>query len=34
MEEKTTYPHINRPPKKFTKKSLHGRTRCRVLTYK
>ncbi len=34
MAEKTTYPNTNRPPKKFPKKSLHGRTRCAVLTYK
>ena len=31
---KTTYPKVDRPPKKFTKKSLHGRTRLMVLTYK
>ncbi|MDE7434906.1 MAG: hypothetical protein K2N01_03650 [Lachnospiraceae bacterium] len=33
-QEKTTYPHPNRPPKKFTAKSLHGRTRLYILTYK
>ena len=31
---KTTYPNPNRPPKKFTAKSLHGRTRLYVITYK
>ncbi len=30
----TTYPNFNRPPKKFPKKSLHGRTRLMVMTYK
>ncbi len=30
----TTYPNFDRPPKKFTKKSLHGRTRTMVMTYK
>lgn len=35
MEQvKTTYPNPNRPPKKFTAKSLHGRTRLYVTTYK
>ncbi len=34
MAEKTTYPHPNRPPKKFPKKSLHGRTRLMVMTYR
>ena len=29
-----TYPNPNRPPKKFTEKSLHGRTRSLVFTYK
>lgn len=33
-EVKTTYPNPNRPPKKFTEKSLHGRTRLTVITYK
>jgi hypothetical protein len=33
MQEKATYPHPNRPPKKFTAKSLHGRTRWMILTY-
>lgn len=33
-ELKTTYPNPNRPPKKFTEKSLHGRTRGWVMTYK
>ena len=33
MAEKTTYPNPNRPPKKFTAKSLHGRTRLMVMTY-
>ena len=33
MAEKTTYPHPNRPPKKFTKKSLHGRTRVMMFSY-
>ena len=32
--EKTTYPNVNRPPKKFTKKDLHGRTRLYCITYK
>ena len=31
---KTTYPKVDRPPKKFTKKSLHGRTRLMVTSYK
>lgn len=31
---KTTYPNPGRPPKKFTAKSLHGRTRLYVITYK
>ena len=34
MAEKTTYPHPNRPPKKYPKKSLHGRTRLMVMTYR
>ena len=34
MAEKTTYPHPARPPKKYTKKSLHGRTRLMAVTYK
>ena len=34
MAEKTTYPHPSRPPKKFTAKSLHGRTRLMVVSYK
>lgn len=34
MEKKTTYPHPNRPPKKFTAKSLHGRTRLMTYSYK
>lgn len=34
MAEKTTYPNPGRSPKKFTAKSLHGRTRSWVLTYK
>lgn len=33
-KEKTTYPNPNRPPKKFTERSLHGRTRLYVITYK
>lgn len=31
---KTTYPAPQRPPKKFTAKSLHGRTRAMVMTYR
>lgn len=34
MAKKTTYPHPDRAPKKFTKKSLHGRTRLMVMSYK
>lgn len=34
MAEKTTYPCPNRPPKKFTAKSLHGRTRLMCISYK
>jgi predicted enzyme related to lactoylglutathione lyase len=34
MKGQTTYPHPNRPPKKFTAKSLHGRTRLMMLTYR
>lgn len=34
MAEKTTYPNPDRPPKKFTARSLHGRTRLMVITYK
>ncbi len=34
MENKVTYPNPNRVPKKFTAKSLHGRTRAMVVTYK
>ena len=34
MEEKATYPNPVRMPKKFTAKSLHGRTRSVVFTYK
>ena len=34
MQEKTTYPNPNRAPKKFTAKSLHGRTRLMVVSYK
>lgn len=34
MEQKATYPNPGRPPKKFTDKSLHGRTRLWVITYK
>lgn len=30
----TKYPNPNRPPKKFTKKSLHGRTRHLSMSYK
>ena len=33
-ETRATYPNPNRPPKKFPKKSLHGRTRLTVVTYK
>jgi len=33
MAVQTTYPNPNRPPKKFTAKSLHGRTRAWVMTY-
>lgn len=34
MVEKTTYPSPGRPPKRFAEKSLHGRTRLMVVTYK
>jgi len=34
MTEKAMYPNPSRPPKKFTERSLHGRTRCWVMTYK
>ena len=34
MAENTTDPHPSRPPKKFTAKSLHGRTRLMVVSYK
>lgn len=34
MAESATYPNPNRAPKKFTAKSLHGRTRLMVMTYK
>ena len=34
MAEKTTYPNPERPPKRFTEKSLHGRTRAIVMTYR
>ena len=33
-ETRATYTNPNRPPKKFPKKSLHGRTRLTVVTYK
>ena len=33
MAEKTTYPNPNRAPKRFTAKSLHGRTRLVAMTY-
>jgi predicted enzyme related to lactoylglutathione lyase len=33
MDAKGSYLDIERPPKRFTAKSLHGRTRCWVLTY-
>ena len=34
MKEKLTYPNPGREPKKFTAKSLHGRTRLMVVSYK
>lgn len=34
MAEKMRYPNPGRPPKRFTAKSLHGRTRAWVITYK
>lgn len=34
MTTKTTYPNTGRAPKKFTAKSLHGRTRLMFVTYK
>ncbi len=34
MADKTTYPNPDRAPKKFTKKSLHGRTRVMIFSYK
>lgn len=33
MQEKNLFPHPARPPKKFTAKSLHGRTRAMVFSY-
>ncbi|HOO52242.1 MAG TPA: hypothetical protein PLK94_13235 [Alphaproteobacteria bacterium] len=34
MAKKTMYPNPGRSPQKFTAKSLHGRTRLMVITYK
>lgn len=34
MKERTTYPNVNRSPRKYPKKSLHGRVRAVIVSYK